>query len=91
MQKAAVARMGITTPTPDVETLARTCMDLKQAVEQMQGRYDEPGIGGSPRLTVDEQPPKFAANGDFWLSTGLANVLSIYLNNKWYKVGALTP
>ena len=91
MQHAAPARMAISVPTPDVEALTKTCMELKQAVEQITGRYNEKGLGGAPRMTLDDQPPKIPHDGDFWLSTGATNVLSVALHGKWYKVGVLTP
>lgn len=91
MQKAAVARMSISVPAPEVYALHETCMDLKQAVEQMQGRYDEDGTGYRARMTVQPDPPIAERDGEFWLTEGASNVLSVAYKGKWYRLGALVP
>ena len=88
MQEAAKSKMTIATPTTDPQALWKTCMDLKQAVEEMQGFYNE--IDFRPRMTVSRDQPTIERDGEFWLSEGETNTLSIAYQGKWRKLGVVT-
>jgi len=91
MQAAAVARATIPTPSEDPASLAECCIALKQAVEQIMGRYGEADFGRAARITVSGEMPKIIGDGDFWLSEGATNTLSMSYQGKWLRLGVLTP
>jgi hypothetical protein len=90
MQKAAIARIAIPEPANNVNALYETCQTLKQAVEQMLGRYEEQGFGFRTRMTVADSEPVIERDGEFWLSEGVSNVLSVSYQGKWRKLGPIT-
>ena len=87
-------------PTADVLGLHRTCLALKQAVEQMQGQrgrshggLSEQALAGSPSqerkatIHIADQPPHDPPDGDFWLAKGgLSSSLSVAINGNWIMV-----
>ena len=77
-------------PSPDtsVDGLYKTCMALKQAVEEMRGELEG---DFRPRMTISDQPPAINQDGEFWLSEGSTNVLSVSYQGKWRKVAPITP
>ena len=81
-----MAFASIPTPQPDIDALQRTCMALKQAVEQIVGMR---GGERMPSIFVQNTQPDETTDGDFWLVSGTTTTLSIAINGKWMPVGNL--
>lgn len=77
---------SIPTPTTDVDSLQKTCMVLKTAVEQIIGT--RPGEH-MPCIFVQTTTPDEITDGDFWLCNGTKTTLNVAVNGKWLPVGNL--
>jgi hypothetical protein len=77
---------SIPTPTTDTDSLQKTCMALKTAVEQIIGTR---GGEHMPCIFVQATTPTEIDDGDFWLCNASKTTLSIAVNGKWLPVGTL--
>ncbi len=90
MDEAPQALPTIPVPRPDVDSLTKTLLAMKQVVEGML-RGAKP-LGGRRRPVMFnqvEQPTSGVQEGDFWLCKGQKTTLNIYVGSAWIPIGGL--
>lgn len=87
-----------TIPVPEAnpESLHKTCLALKQAVEMLTGNDPKSRSGDqanrfAPHVFVQPTTPTALHEGDLWLCEGPSFTFNIWTKNGWMVIATLPP